>query len=542
MAELIIFEVDRFFDYMDLANMNIYVQWQLPDENKTTGATEITIIDLESGKDKGKIRFAWPLNNAITAHNGIVKFSVRFFLINENGELAYSLNTTDSGLIVKAALDPKVAPDKIEQLGSLFESAVINSAFGSQGVTPPIIPTFSTPGLDMTVEDTNDFVRYLTDDESEPKTTRVAKLGADDKLTLRVQAVAPDSGTIRYEWKYKSDEKDSTWGPATVGTVKTIIEKAVLPVDATGRPYLSASEKYYSDENGTQLYTSTNVPNYDLYEKYSVYEIQGVEGTPVTGTYAAVAINGIKISGSPDVESTPRWSANCYLPGPKEVQFNSKEFNFTKEENGSYTVTPNLVEDINHPDIENHWYRSQKSAEDALTFTSECSESDLFKPGWYAVEVHSKLNLTEKTKRSTKTQMVCAAPAIARVDPADGDPISFPIPAKAIQKLTIQPVIDKPASLTDADASRDLYANLSYEWYYKAPNSNKWYKIEEYQISETDDTRIVAKIESDNIKSVLYARNIDDENPYRYKCKVTNTLNGESVSMEQTNDRAFLVF
>ena len=45
MAELVIFSVDRYFDYMDLANARIYVQWQLPDKDHTTGATEIQIKD-----------------------------------------------------------------------------------------------------------------------------------------------------------------------------------------------------------------------------------------------------------------------------------------------------------------------------------------------------------------------------------------------------------------------------------------------------------------------------------------------------------------
>ena len=99
MAELIIFECDRYFDYMDLANTEIYVQWQLPNTEKTIGATYITMRDLTS---PGKIRFAWPLYDAITKHPGNVKFSVRFYLMTKE-------DTPDGGI-----------QEKLDQLEILF--------------------------------------------------------------------------------------------------------------------------------------------------------------------------------------------------------------------------------------------------------------------------------------------------------------------------------------------------------------------------------------------------------------------------------------
>jgi hypothetical protein len=78
MAELVVFETDRYFDYMDLANTHIYVQWQLPNAEQSTGATLISMKDLSK---PGKIRFAWPLYDVITQYSGNVKFSVRFYLL-----------------------------------------------------------------------------------------------------------------------------------------------------------------------------------------------------------------------------------------------------------------------------------------------------------------------------------------------------------------------------------------------------------------------------------------------------------------------------
>ena len=85
LAETIIFVTDRYFDYMDLANTEIYVQWTIPENKKTgvaeyNGATRVEMIDLET--EPGKIKFAWPLNDKITEFPGTVKFSVRFFRID----------------------------------------------------------------------------------------------------------------------------------------------------------------------------------------------------------------------------------------------------------------------------------------------------------------------------------------------------------------------------------------------------------------------------------------------------------------------------
>lgn len=76
LAETIVFSVDRYFDYMDLANTNIYVQWKTP--NGKEQATRIRMIDLSQ---PDMIRFGWPISDIVTKDPGTIKFSVRFFRI-----------------------------------------------------------------------------------------------------------------------------------------------------------------------------------------------------------------------------------------------------------------------------------------------------------------------------------------------------------------------------------------------------------------------------------------------------------------------------
>ena len=559
MAELIIFEADRFFDYMDLAETSIYVQWQLPDADKTKGATMVTIKDLESKSKEGKIRFAWPLNNAITSQSGVVKFSVRFFLFDKDGKLAYALNTDTADLVVKSALDPSANPSRVEHVGGLFENAILNSRYGHKGVVPPVDPRFGAPGTEMTIVDSSDYVRNLSGTD-EVKTTQVAKLGDDKKLILKVQAIAGDAGNITYQWKFTPDTNTENWVDATKGVMSEGFEEAVLPVDAKGNRYLSYADKYYTDTNDNSRYLSNEVPNFPLYEKYCYYTIQGNDGDDVVGTYAAVATNTAtsdiknedgEVTGSKTLKSNGIWSARCYLPGPKDIVFDSKStYTLSVDKDTKVrTVVANLESDINQPELTYNWYRNEASAQGAIDAAKNKTASakftppaEGFTPGWYAVRVDSKLNLKTKSEPATVAQKVCAIPAIKRVNPADNAQISFPVAAGGEAELVIAPIVERPSSLGES-ADKTLYRNLSYRWFYKAPNTSTWKLIEDSMISESDTSKLIKKIESTNEQSVLTVRNIDDGNPYQYRCEVTNTLLGfDPVVSLQDDNKVFLVY
>ena len=127
LAETIIFEVDRYFDFMDLSMTDIHVQWTIPENKKDNvalyeGATLVEMIDLS---EAGKIRFAWPLNDSITKAAGPVNFSVRFSLVDSAtpDKIYYSLNTTSATINVKPALQKTLDRAKVESPNALFQKA-----------------------------------------------------------------------------------------------------------------------------------------------------------------------------------------------------------------------------------------------------------------------------------------------------------------------------------------------------------------------------------------------------------------------------------
>ena len=594
MAELIVFNVDRYFDYMDLANTIIYVQWQLPDEKATTGATEITIRDYET--TPGKIRFAWPLHETVTAHSGIVRFSVRFFIFDKNNKLAYSLNTLESSLLIRPALDP-TSNITAESVNSLFANAILDSQYTHTGKIPPVMPMFENPGMEMTImpgytpvsyadenayaadsrnkftkSDDNfipstgfvsgtqyyveesDFVRYMTE-SAEAKQTRIAKLGADNKLVMRAQAIITDAGTLTYQWQFKP-AGSTEWQNLPSENVKEVFIPAQLPYNmATQSHVLDFKERYFQIIDGEpQPYNGyepplNNAGVYDgsLLEMLTQYTIPAAEDSvQVVGTYAVVAKNTIDNDSKTAKE---RYSAYCYLPGPAPVEFDEVKgiYTLTESSDKKKSVVANVKKDSNNPDLQYIWFRSYESPEAAVNLAKTSTVSNIdnldvndFTPGWYAVKVESKLNRKKEYGAAPVAQVIYPTPTITSVEPA-GDEHHFERGAGDTAVLKVQVNTDPPESLKDVTGvNTALYRNLSYEWYYKKSDTGSWKQITSSMVSESDTNKLVEKID-DNEGSIT-VRNIEDMTSYWYKCIVTNTLGKEKVTKELNPNKHFLVY
>lgn len=180
-AEIITFTIDRYFDYQDLSNAQIAVQWITPDNKE--GVSFIDLIDLVTLKHEHKIRFGWPLASEMTAKDGNLKFAVRFFTssYNEDGELVYNyvFNTAPAEIPIKSTLnvDFQNAEFKKSNDYALFKDYVISSPYPSEGLAQPV-----------------QFVEKL------PETARINI--KTDTLNLFAQASTKDRRTLTYEWYY----------------------------------------------------------------------------------------------------------------------------------------------------------------------------------------------------------------------------------------------------------------------------------------------------------------------------------------------------
>lgn len=102
-AKTFYFEIDRYFEGVDLSSHTCIVQYICSDGEKTTqGIYPVVEYDLSSVEDK--IIFGWTINNDVTSIPGKVIFAVRFYSINDN-VFTYNFNTLEAKSNVLSGID-----------------------------------------------------------------------------------------------------------------------------------------------------------------------------------------------------------------------------------------------------------------------------------------------------------------------------------------------------------------------------------------------------------------------------------------------------
>lgn len=128
MAETIYFEVDRYFDDVDLTTTNIIVEYVNAD-----GEARIYPAVLQDWTtNPGHIRFAWVLGNEATKAVGTLKFAIRFYSVDQQNRIfVYSLQTRPyEGRIIASLTDKDGQP--IDAFADYDYSADVLAAFTQQ--------------------------------------------------------------------------------------------------------------------------------------------------------------------------------------------------------------------------------------------------------------------------------------------------------------------------------------------------------------------------------------------------------------------------
>lgn len=96
-AEILYFKVDRYFDYMDLANTICIVEYITPgDVQRIPHIYIVPYYDTRKFLKEGKMLFPWAVGGAATEKDGILEYAIRFYKVDDSGDekiLAYNLNT-----------------------------------------------------------------------------------------------------------------------------------------------------------------------------------------------------------------------------------------------------------------------------------------------------------------------------------------------------------------------------------------------------------------------------------------------------------------
>ena len=543
-AETVQFTIDRYFDQVDLNEARIFVQWTLPDG--TEGATWAD--DMKDLSIPGKIRFGWTLTSDVTAQPGIVKFSVRFWnkamdMTDGLEKVVYSFNTLTSSLTISPALQPEVNNETfiVSPKGSgLFEKAIWNAQIDSDQPLP-VAPHYGAPGLNLPMSAT------LT----------------DNTLTLMAQAIVGDTGTIEYEWYYTPavntpllvNGEEYVYSSEIAYPYNDILDsdgKVVLPgfkhfngvVDDEQYKYqkfdykaagkLNFGDVYYTKTGDDYtIYGYSTVPESgDLYEKYTSYTVPAGDAK-VTGVYMVKATNKIGAKKSNAQPSFP-----CTLIGPDPIEL-TKDLVATKitDQGGTDLSIAIKPQSNRNTVIEYEWSKGTDS-----NVIDEVIENETFAnyiaatPGWYQASAKATLNRETKVLGST----ICKVTFNPQLPPVDYDEVAKAamrpdgIPSFEDNIVTLKVEVGSVLPEGYENYSTELFSEgLSYFWTKQ--------KADEQAILVTEEDVKSGLITGSINSPELIVNNPAGYTSYMFKCFITNTLNGKSITTPVDQALAFLV-
>ena len=248
-SEIIFFTIDRYVDTMDLYrdDINIVIQWETAPltTGKTTksekGLSLAYLKDVSLFKTEGKMLFGWALNDTITQNAGLVKFSVRFYKLNADKEIDFSLSTLTAQATINPGLnytwEAGAFTDKVYDDYQLIQNRIKDSVQpGDAGVAgdPEFLEGFHLDtAFELTVQEKNEKGEIV---ETTYKAIDLKKEVEGDNTVLQRDFIvqASGEGSISYRWSRK-DLNDNT-------------EVDLEISDAVGIEYIPTKDTKYSGE------------------------------------------------------------------------------------------------------------------------------------------------------------------------------------------------------------------------------------------------------------------------------------------------------
>ena len=465
-AEIIYFKIDRYFDFMDLNNAEIYIQWEQAGNmaNPANGVSIPWVRDIESDPDY--LIFGWPLDSNITALAGPIKFSVRFIQWNEDKKIVYSFSTLDAMATINPALDFESNELIVtEEVNDMIKNRIKNTVISGGSVADMPIYTLA----------------LAADTET--------NLEENGKYIFKVQAYSPDAGVLTYSWKVISLDGTST-RELDGNYLYEKIEDKSSPIEL--------NKVYYAKsiaENGDISYSIITVTEGDtiiedlgveeVYEKYAILEATG------TGKYYAIATNRVNAS----VEKNISGPVTIPAPGPSVFEPNGGSKIMNIDNNYTVKLEP-IVTNSTTNTLTYQWLKNNLPIENATNAYYEVKGDGVTAAlqGNYALKVTAKLNNDDSVTTSANFN------------------VTYPAAKPIVSNSTNNNIVTVGNSITvdvTYESNQDYHMGnntLSYQWYYATIEGN----IKEAINGATNATYTTNAVDAAKV----------------LVCKVTNTYNG----------------
>ena len=522
LAEVLYFKIDRYFDYMDLNNCDIYIQWETPkgpDGTTIKSVSPAYIRDIES--EPGKLIFGWALSDAITANSGTLKFSVRFFQwedpenVAAGGDkvIAYSFSTLTAQVLIQPSINfnPETDEYKVDDVANRLLERLENSqiAGGYIAAEPQFV-------VDLVKDPQEGKIGYDLDPDTH-------------EFELLVQAFSGDTGAISYIWKRQALNEDNTTTDTLIEVVPSInafIEGDKHNMNKSYVYYRDIGDGKYNEIRGALSEEELNNDNFKVYLKQSkcVADKDGV--------YWAYAENRMTNSITPN-EST---KAAFLRPTYVDISTQPENKGILGEDGYTLSVAASNTDGV----LTYQWYRdpnhalnfgetpsiwgSEETQEAGLIEGATESTLTVTEAGHYRVKVTNTRNLKSKYEFSENSRVTL--------------PATMPI----FIKEDINNTFFRVAALTDDNCPTiELDPSVDSDGYTVA-----WYLSKEglasgpdFKITEDDYEIGVTKMSFNpkNFEEKIVAASPDNDIDGYYYAIVTNHLNGSEATTEVPDDR-----
>ena len=514
LAEVLYFKIDRYFDYMDLNNCDIYIQWETPKSADGTTIKSVSpayIRDIES--EPGKLIFGWALSDVITANPGNLKFSVRFFQwqdpknVADGGEkiLAYSFSTLTAQVLIQPSINfnPEKDEYKVDDVANRLLERLKNSEIaGGYAAAPP------------------EFVVDLVENPQDNKPGYET-----NKFELLVQAFASDTGSISYTWKRQTLNEDNT----TTDTLIEVVPSTNVYVESD-KHNMNKSYVYYIDA-GNGEYTpliKTLTPEQLNDDKFKVYLKQSKCVADRDGVYWAHAENRITNS----TKSKDSTKAAFLRPTYVNIKTQPEGKGILGEDGYTLKVETNNTDGV----LTYQWYRDPNHAlnfgetapiwddneEAGLIPDATNSTLTVTEDGHYRVKITNTRNLKSKYAFSENSRVTLPAATPVFVN-EDINKTFFRVSALTNDNC--------PTIELDSSVDSDGY---TVAWYLSSGDL----AVKDTKITEEDYEIGVTKMSFNpkNFEDIIVAASADNDIDGYYYAIVTNHLNGSSAKTEIPDD------
>lgn len=274
-AEYIYFEIDRYFENIDFGSPSITAVVEFIDANQQKHFTKAWIKYTD--EKSSKVLIGWPITQDVTSKAGSIKFSVRLFELDADGNsYKRSFGTLIGQLVVNPSLDFAISKAEIDNIQGNLNDDVENQVLDRM---------ISSPAADYSKDKVVSPV-FLFRYKNGVGPTDPCSADAGD--VLRVQAIAP--GSVTYSWLKEKGEKTTTLQAKLVYKKLDAFKENILIYENKG-----------TDENPIYRLADVSEDTFanggPYYESYSEYTLpsnkDGETMSDITGTYRCVAQNNM---------------------------------------------------------------------------------------------------------------------------------------------------------------------------------------------------------------------------------------------------------